>query len=407
VPFVIFVAQLLNENSSRFIEAAGSLPGVRLALVGQDAPEQLSGQARVRVVEYSRVENVYDTAQIIEAARALSGRHGAAHRIISSAEMMQLPLAEARGRLGVAGMGVEAARNFRDKARMKSVLREAGVPCARHRLVTREAEAWAFIEEVGYPVIVKPPEGVGAAATFRVERAEQLGAGLREASQVARGPVLVEEFLTGQEHSFDAVTIGGRGVWHSLTRYYPNPLEVVNNPFLQWCVVLPREIDDAKYDDVRDAGYRALEALGMDDGVSHTEWFRRADGSVAVSEVGARPPGAQFTTLISAAHDFDFHAAWARAVVFGEFEPPERRYAAGIAFLRGQGAGGRVRKVSGLAEVEREIGALVVKSKIPDAGQARASGYEGEGYVIVRHEETEVVERALHRIVSSVRVELE
>ena len=63
--------------------------------------------------------------------------------------------------------------------------------------------------------------------------------------------------------------------------------------------------------DIRAAGHRALAALGMGTGLSHTEWFRRADGSIAISEVGARPPGAQFTTLMSYAHDVDFYRACA------------------------------------------------------------------------------------------------
>ena len=69
------------------------------------------------------------------------------------------------------------------------------------------------------------------------------------------------------------------------------------------------------------------------------EWFRRADGSVAVSEVGARPPGAQFTTLLSYAHDLDFYRAWPRLMIFNEFDPPPRVYAAGAAYVRGQGRG--------------------------------------------------------------------
>ena len=84
------------------------------------------------------------------------------------------------------------------------------------------------------------------------------------------------------------------------------------------------------------------------------EWFRRADGSVAISEVAARPPGAQITTLVSRAHDIDFVQAWARLMIFNTFDPPDRRYAAGAAFLRGQGQG-RVRAVHGWEQVSARI----------------------------------------------------
>ncbi|HXT50493.1 MAG TPA: hypothetical protein VN811_05595, partial [Thermoanaerobaculia bacterium] len=133
--------------------------------------------------------------------------------------------------------------------------------------------------------------------------------------------------------------------------------------------------------------------------------FRRKDGSVAISEVGARPPGAQITRLISYAHDFDFYQAWARLMVFEEFTPPQRKYAAGAAFLRGQGAG-RVIAVHGLEKAQAEMGHLVVESNLPKKGQPRSSSYEGEGNVIIRHPETRVVVEALKRLITAVRVEV-
>ncbi|NUN51790.1 MAG: ATP-grasp domain-containing protein, partial [Planctomycetaceae bacterium] len=260
-------------------------------------------------------------------------------------------------------------------------------------------------EESGYPLVVKPPAGAGAKSTYRVEDAAQLEAALR-ASPPGRGrEVLLEEFVVGEEHSFDTVSLGGRPVWHSLSRYAPSPLTVIENPWIQWCVLVPREIDDPRWDDIRRVAFRSLEVLGMDTGVTHMEWFRRGDGSIAVSEVAARPPGAQFCSLISFAHDFDFYAAWARSVVHGEFDAPERRYAAGAAYLRGQGTG-RVVAVHGLDRAQAELGALVVEARLPRRGQGPSGSYEGEGYVILRHPETAVVERGLRRLVELVRVEL-
>jgi len=194
-------------------------------------------------------------------------------------------------------------------------------------------------------------------------------------------------------------------VWHSITHYLPAPLEVVENPWIQWCVLLPRELEDPAFDDIRQVAAAALTALGMDTGISHLEWFRRPDGSLAISEVGARPGGAQISKLISYAHDIDFYRAWAGVVIDGRFDPPQQHYAAGAAYLRGQGQG-RVAAIRGLEQAQEEIGHLVVESNLPRLGQAPTGSYEGEGYVIVRHAQTEVVEHALRRIVSLVRVEL-
>jgi hypothetical protein len=92
-------------------------------------------------------------------------------------------------------------------------------------------------------------------------------------------------------------------------------------------------------------------------------------------------------------------------MVYGIFDPPQRRYATGAAFLRGQGRG-QVKAIHGLDQAQSELGSLVVDVKLPSIGQHPASSYEGEGYVILRHTETSVVEHALARLVSLIRVEL-
>ena len=92
-------------------------------------------------------------------------------------------------------------------------------------------------------------------------------------------------------------------------------------------------------------------------------------------------------------------------MAFDEFEPPPRRYSAGAAYVRGMGSG-RVRHVFGLQEAQRRFGSLVVEAKIPQQGQSPSDSYEGDGYIIVRHPDSEVVEDALQQIVKIIRVEL-
>ena len=401
--FVLFAAPLLSDNAFRMIEAAASLPGVRLGVITHDPAEGLR-HLRDSVAHW-QVTDILDPEQLVWAGRELARRRGAVERLFGAYEQLQVPLAQARVALGVPGMGVDAAMNFRDKARMKDTLRAAGVPCARHRLASHANDAVAFAEASGFPVVVKPPAGAGAQQTFRVENMDQLRRALAQHAVSPGKPVLVEEFIVGQEHSFETMSIDGRAVWHSITHYHPTPLQVVENPWIQWCLVLPREVDSPRYDDIRDAGRRALEALGMGTGLTHMEWFRRRDGTVAISEVAARPPGAQITTLVSHANDIDFVQAWARLMIFGDFDPPARKYAAGAAFLRGQGRG-RARAVQGWSQVQSELGDVIVDMKLPQPGTTPSPSYEGDGFVIVRHPETRVVEEAVARVVSLVRVEL-
>jgi len=310
-----------------------------------------------------------------------------------------------RERLGIDGMTQAVARNFRDKSRMKNVLRHHDLPCARHHLAATAAAARAFAADCGFPLVVKPPAGAGAKNTFRVDDAGQLDGYLRSLPPSRERPVLLEEFITGQEFSFDSITVGGKHVFHSICQYSPTPLEVMENPWIQWCVMLPRDISGPEFDAVKTAGPRALDALGMVTGMTHMEWFRKPDGEIAISEVAARPPGAQFTSLISYAHDRDFYRAWAELMASGTFEPSVRQYAVGAVFLRGQGSG-RVVAIHGLEQAQEQLGSLVVEAVLPKRGQDKAGSYEGEGYVILRDPDTAVVEEGLQRLLQLLRVEL-
>ncbi len=393
----------------RFVRAAASLPGVTLGIVAQEAPEawmgKLSGAERERIAGFQRVGNAIDPDQLEAGIRRLApDLGGEVDAVIGILEPLQETLGAVRERLGIRGMDAGEARNFRDKAHMKDVLRASDLPCARHCLATSPGQALDFASQL-LPLVAKPPAGAGGVDTFRVEEVSQLEQWLRSHPCSPERPLLLEEFVQGEEFSFDTISVGGEHRFHSISTYAPTPLQVMETPWIQWTVMLPRSIAGPEFDGIREAGPKALSALGMVSGMSHMEWFRRADGTIAISEVGARPPGAQITSLLSYAHDRDFYSAWAEVSIFERFDPPERSYAAGAAYLRGQGAG-RVTQVEGIEEIQRELGDLVIEAKLPQAGQPKASSYEGEGYVILRHPDTEVVAEGLRKVVSTLRVRM-
>ena len=400
-----FVAPYLLPATARFVAAAARLPEVQLALITQEPVERVPEHLKPLVAAHWRVDDALDADQLVAAVQGLAAHGGHVERLLGPLEQLQVPLAAARERLGIPGMDLQTAGNFRDKSQMKDVLRAAGLPCAGHRLVDGVAAAQAFVAEVGFPVVAKPPAGAGARETFRLDSPGDLQDWLDAAPPTPARPVLLEEFLVGEELTFDSVTLGGEVVWSSISHYLPTPLEVLRNPWMQWVVLLPRSIDGPEYAPIRKAAPAALRALGLRDGLTHLEWFRRPDGSIAISEVAARPPGAQITSMISYVHEFDLYEAWARLMILGDFDPPERRWAAGAVFFRAQGAGA-VRAVHGLDELQESVGGLVVEVKLPQPGQQTSGTYEGEGYVIVRHAETEVVVDALQRIVTGIRVEV-
>jgi len=400
-----FVAPYLLDTTTRFVQAAATLPDVKLALITCEPSDRLPPEVRRSLAGHWRIEDPLDAGQIAGAVRGLGDQLGPVQRLLAVLEQLQVPLAQVREDLGIPGMDVVTAGNFRDKAQMKTVLRAAGVPCARHRLASSPTDVADFARQAGFPLVVKPPAGAGAKSTFRLDDAADLKAWLDIAPPSPERPALVEEFLTGEEGSYDSVMVDGQVVWDSVSDYLPTPLEVLRNPWMQWVVRLPRDIGGPEYAGIRQIAPAALRALGLRSGLTHMEWFRRPDGTVAVSEVGARPPGAQITSMLCYVHDFDLYSAWARLMVHGSFEPPERRWSAGTVYLRGQGAG-QVTATRGLDALPPEVSSLVVDSRLPRPGQQSSGSYEGDGYITVRHPDTSVVTDALRQLVTTVRVEL-
>lgn len=401
---VVFVAPFPIETTMRFVRAAAKLDDVRLLGVVHTPPDPGSPDARlfhdvVRVTEPLNVKDVIDGVEV------LKRRHGQPYRIIGILEALMSQMAEAREHHGVPGTPRRTADLFREKAQMKDALRAAGLPVARHKLLGSADDARAFAAEVGFPMVLKPPAGMGAKATFRVTSEESLLRAVAGMAVSPRSPVLAEEFLRGREFSFETITLGGKPRVHSISQYLPPCLEVVENPWIQWVCLLPRELDEPFYEDARKMGYRAIEALGLDDGMTHMEWFQRADGSLAIGEIAQRPPGANISLMTGLVHGIDPYRAWARAVVDGELDAPwERKRAVGCAFLRGLGQG-RVARVTGVHEVHEAIGNLVAEAKLPTIGATKADGYEGDGYIVVAHEKTDVVRAALKKAIETIRVE--
>lgn len=409
---VAFVAPRFLENTMRYVRAFASIPEIGVSLISEDPEEALPSEIRAKIAGHYRVRDPLDAREIERATRAFASALGPVDRLTGALEQLQIPLARVRDAVGIEGMGLETALAFRDKDRMKARLREAGVPVARSRLCHDQGDLRELLRDVGLPVVIKPQAGLGSKATHRLESwrdVEALG-DLGLAPSVA-APLQVEEFVRAREHTCETVTVRGEPVWRSGTRYFPSPLEVLENPWIQYCVLLPREQDDPTWARFHPINTAALRALGIDEtsgaagsAITHMEWFLREDGSMLVSEVGARPPGVHIMPMMGLAHGFDVFRAWAELVALDRWSAPPRRFASGTAFFRAQGSGERVTEVRGAEEAIAEVGDALVEARLPKPGQPRADGYEGEGFAIVRAESTEDVKRALMTLIQGVQV---
>ena len=395
---IVYVAPFPMPATLKFGRALCDLPNVRVFAIMQKPPTGSIVETFEKIIT---VSNALSAQQIKEAVLQIQKVYGPIHRLLGVLENIQEQLALVRQELNIVGMKPQTAHKFRDKGVMKEALRAAGVPCARSQYVNNFQEAWNFIDLVGFPIILKPPAGAGCRATYRVDNPQSLIDAIQE---IPVRPILAEEFLTGAEHSMEAFTLHGIPRFASFSRYYPSPLEVMQNPHLQWVVLFPKEIEEEKYKKARIVGFKAIQALGLQTGMTHMEWFYRPDGSIAVGEIGARPPGAQISEITGLIHGFSTHTTWAELMVYDQLNiPTERKFAAAVAFLRGVGQG-KVHKIEGLEEAQKKMGSLVVDVSLPKIGQPKSSTYEGEGWVIIQGKNTEDVKMASLELIRTVRI---
>lgn len=401
---VVFAIPFCKENTLRFARAVLELPGVRMSVVSQDPEQRFPAELRSTWAGFARVADAMHSDSLQAGVVELGAKVASVDRLIGILEPLQEVLAEVRQRLRIRGMAAQTARNFRDKAHMKDLFAQHGIGCAKHGLAESPAQALQVAASIGFPLVVKPPAGAGAKATVRCANRAELDRALRSMPVTPQQPLLLEEFVQGREFSFDTLSLHGQPVFHNICSYLPTPLQVLENDWIQWCVVLPRDLNQPEFAPIFRDGPAALRALGMWTGMTHMEWFLRADGSIAIGEVAARPPGAQFMTLMSYAQDRDMYRAFAELLTLETFTPSERRYSAGAAYLRAP-AKGRIARVVGWEALQRELGAAVVEVNLPKIGAMTSDSYEGDGAIVVRHPETQFVLDATQRIVANVRVE--
>jgi hypothetical protein len=167
---------------------------------------------------------------------------------------------------------------------------------------------------------------------------------------------------------------------------------------------MPRDISADCFRGFVEQGLAAVRALEVGDAMTHLEGFLLDGGRVCFTDATLRPAGARIGPMLGFAYDVDPYRVWARVAVDGCFDGPwERRYAVGTVFLRGVGRG-QLRRVEGLEQVRRRLGADLVDSRVPRAGRWKSRSYTGDGYITVRHPETKVVRDYLEMIANTVRI---
>jgi hypothetical protein len=200
--------------------------------------------------------------------------------------------------------------------------------------------------------------------------------------------VSVEEFIEGEEYTFDTVSIGGEIAYYNIGWYRPKPLIARSVEWISPQTVALRRPEAPEMAAGRELGVRVLRALGFSTGFTHMEWFLTPRGEAVFGEIGARPPGARSVETMNYACDLDLFTGWAEAVTTHRFsQRVERRYNSVVVFKRAQGSG-RIRHVEGLEGLLARYGSHVAAIDLLPLGAHRRDWKQSllsDGWVIVRH----------------------
>ena len=127
----------------------------------------------------------------------------------------------------------------------------------------------------------------------------------------AENAVLAEEYLRGQELCIDTITIENEPRFYSLCYYRPSILEALEDPRIQWCCVMPRDLGGELYRDFIEQGLAAVRTLSIGNAMTHMEGFL-VEGEVRFTDATLRPAGARIGPMLAYAYDIDPYVAWAR-----------------------------------------------------------------------------------------------
>ena len=361
--------------------------GATVIGVGDQAPSSVPQAAREALAHYQRVGSLAAADAVAAAVHELA-RRVPIDRVECLWEPYMLLAARLRDELGLPGLTVTQTFPFRDKELMKELLGAAGLRTPGHASTDTVAGVWAAAERLGFPLIVKPIAGAGAADTYRADSAADLDAILPMLRHVPQ--VIVEEFVDGEEFTYDTICAGGRVLFENICWYRPRPLLTRLHEWISPVTVALRELDVPDLSAGRALGAAAVETLGFRDGFTHMEWYRTADGEAVFGEIGARPPGGRMVDVMNYATDADLFLSWAEAITQGRISRPvERRYNAAVIFKRAEGAG-RITRHEGLDHLLAEYGDHVAALDLLPVGAPRRdwrASIISDGMVIVRHRE--------------------
>jgi biotin carboxylase len=381
---VVFLAPSYPPEMQQYTRGLAEV-GVNVFGVGDSPRRALPPSLKPYLADYLQVPAIMNENDVIKRVHAwLKGR--TVDRVLANWEPLVILAARLRERFGLPGMTVDQVTGFRDKQLMKERVKAAGLRVPHSFRASSEKEIRAAAERIGFPMIVKPISGAGSADTFKVSSKPELESAIAAIRHVQE--VSCEEFIEGEEFTFDTVCIDGKPAYENIAAYLPKPLIARTNEWISPVIITVRDMQQPRLRPGITLGRKVLTALGMGTGFTHMEWFLTPKGEAVFGEIGCRPGGAHLVDQMNYTGDIDLFREWARVACWKSFEAPTaRKFNAGIVFKRAIGEG-RITRITGLRDYLRRYGSPVVEEELLRPGTQRRNWKQtllSDGHLMVRH----------------------
>ena len=294
--------------------------GVNVLGIGDAPYDEIPEELKASLTEYYRVDSLADYDAMVRAVGYFTFRYGKIDWLESNNEYWLEMDAQLRTDFNITtGAQNDFIALIKFKSQMKESYRAAGVPVARHHMVSTLEAAEAFIKEVGYPVIVKPDNGCGAEATYKLKNHDELAAFYENLPQVQ---YIMEEFIDGDIVSFDGVADSYCVPLFYTSNYFPTPIMDIVNTNGDLAYWVQREVPTA----LKDVGFRTIKAFGAKSRFFHCEFFQLNQdkpglgkkGDYVALEVNMRPAGGYTPDMINFANSVDCYQVWADMVCYDQ-----------------------------------------------------------------------------------------
>ena len=307
--------------------------GLNVLGIGDQPYEELSQGLKDSLDEYYKVSSLENEEEVYRAVAFLIFKHGRIDWLESNNEYWLERDARLRTAFHItSGFQEDDIPRIKYKSRMKEYYARVGIPTARYHLVDTMEGCRKFIEEVGYPVVVKPDNGVGASHTYRLENQEQL----EEFMQTKEADVsyIMEEFVFAEVNSYDAIIDShGNPIFETGNVSTVSIMDIVNNEDNAIFYIVKELAGDT-----RQAGRATAKSFNVRSRFVHFEFFRLQKdqeglgrkGELVGLEVNMRPSGGFSPDMMDFACTTDVYKIWADMIAFDktEMHPGERQYCA-------------------------------------------------------------------------------